>query len=226
MKRFMKTLSAAGLAAGALIAATPASAQVEGRIATADPATTILGTTAFQTASNQINTTYSAQIEQLRTKQQELQQLYAPFDTDSNGQLNETEQTAMQGSASFTQIQTLQGEISGLTGQVNGATIFAVEQVLARYAEALGEVVQQQQVVMLVAPDIVQYVAEGGDISPLVSASLNAKIPSVQIVPPAEWRPSRQGAQVTQTIQQMMVVIRQQQIAQQGQQPAAAPAGR
>ncbi|MEP0391174.1 MAG: OmpH family outer membrane protein [Erythrobacter sp.] len=231
MTRFTKTLRAAGLAACAVFAAAaPANAQVEGRVATADVASSILGTTAFQTASSQINTTYSAQIQQLQTKQQELSQLILPFDTDNNGQLDEAEQNAMQSAPSFSQIQSVQGEIAGLTSQVNGATIFAVEQILVRYSEALSEVVQQQQIVMLIAPETVQFVAEGGDISPLVSASLNAKIPTVQIVPPADWRPSRQGAQVTQTIQQMLVAIRQQaaqqQAQQQAQQPAAAPSGR
>lgn len=231
MTRFIKTVRSAALAAGALMAvvSAPSAAQVQGRIATADVSTTILGTSAFQTASNQINTTYAAQIQQLQTKQQQLSQLILPYDTDNNGQLDDTERTTMQSASNFSQIQTLQGEIAGLTNQVNGATIFAVEQILVRYPEALQEVIEQQQVVMLVAPEVVQYVAEGGDISSLVSASLNAKIPSVQIVPPENYRPSRQGAQVTQTIQQMLVAIRQQQAQQQQQQqqqPSTAPAGR
>lgn len=221
MKRLMKSLNAAGLAAGiatgAIFAASPAMAQVEGKIATADISTSILGTTAFQTASNQISTTYAPQLQQMQTKRQELAQLIATFDTDSNGQLDEAEQTAMQNASNFSQVQTLQSEIDGLTNQVNAATIFAVEQILGRYTEALGEVVEQQQIVMLVAPDAVQFAAEGGDISQLVSASLNTKVPSVQIVPPADYRPSRQGAQVTQTIQQMLVAMRQQQAAQQQQ---------
>ena len=231
MTRFSKTARAAGLAAGALIAAVaaPVAAQVEGRIATADVNTTILGTTAFQTASNQINTTYAAQIQQLQTKQQELSQLIAPYDVDNNGQFTDAERATMQGAANFPQIQTLQSEIAGLTNQVNGATIFAVEQILVRYPEALQEVVEQNQIALLVAPDAVQYIAEGGDISSQVSASLNTKIPSVQIVPPENYRPSRQGAQVTQTLQQMLVAIRQQQAQQQQQQQqqnTTAPAGR
>lgn len=226
MIKLTKTLVAAGIALAATIAS-PLAAQVQGKIATSDVSTAILRTDAFQNASSQINTTYSAQIEQLQTKQQELSQLLSQYDNDGNGQLNDTERTAMQGAANFPQIQTLQGEIAGLTNQVNGASVFAVEQILARYSEALGEVVQQEQIVLLVAPDVVQYVADGGDISQKVSASLNAKIPTVQIVPPADWRPSRQGAKVTQTIQQMLVALRQQQAAQQQQQGARpAPTGR
>jgi len=234
MKRFTKTLGAAGIAAGALIAAaaTPAVAQVEGRIATADITRAIISSNALQTAYNQIGTTYAAQIEQRTTKQQELAQLLQPFDTNSNGQLEESELGGVQSSPNFTQIQTLEQEVAALTNQVNAARVFAVEQIFAQYPTALSEVAQQQQVVAVVVPESLQFVAEGADITPLITNSLNTKIPSVQIVPPANYRPNPNAAQIFQDIQQTLLraqlIQQQQQAAQQGQQqqPANAPAGR
>ena len=229
MTRFSKTLRAAGLAAGALLAAvaTPAAAQVEGRIATADISRAIIGTTALQTAYNQIGTTYAAQIEQRTTKQQELTQLLQPFDTNSNGQLDESELPGVQSAPNFAQIQTLEQEVAGLTNQVNAARVFAVEQIFAQYPAALSEVAQQQQVVAVVVPESLQFAAEGADITPLVTTSLNAKVPSVQIVPPANYRPNANAAQIFQEIQQTLLraqLLQQQQAAQ--QQQNTAPAGR
>lgn len=227
MKTFTKLLASGALALGALAVTAPATAQVQGRIATADVSRAIIGTTALQTAYNQIGTTYSAQIEQRQTKQQQLTQLLQPFDTNSNGQLDESELPAVQNSPQLAQIQTLEGEVSALTNQVNAARIYAVEQILAQYPAAVTEVTAQQQIVMVLQPDTVQYAAEGADISALITTSLNAKVPSVGIVPPADWRPTRNAATIFQEIQQTLVaaqIMQQQQAAQQQQQPA--PSGR
>ena len=225
MKLTTKMLASGALALCALAATAPASAQVQGRIATADVAGSILGTTSFQNGYNQIVETYSAQIEQRQTKQQQLTQLLQPFDTNGNGQLDEAELPAVQNSPSFTQIQTLEQEVAGLTQQVQTARIFVVEQILVRYPEALGEVATQQQVVMVLQPEVLQFAGQGADISALISASLNTKVPSVQVVPPADYRPSREGAQILSDIQVMLVRVQQQQAAQQ-QQATQAPAGR
>ena len=230
MKLFSKMLATAGLAAIAMGVSAPASAQVQGRVATADVSRAILGTQALQNAYNQIGTTYSAQIEQRQTKQTELANLLRPFDTNGNGQLDDAELPAVQGSTSFTRIQTLEQEMQAITNQVNAARIYAVEQILQQYPAALTEVTTQQQIVMVLQPDTIQFAADGADITLQITTSLNTKVPSVQIVPPADYRPSRNGAQIFQEIQQTLVtaqLIQQQQAAQQGQQPAAqAPAGR
>ena len=229
MKPIKTMLASAGLALCAVAAAIPANAQVQGRLATADISRAIIGTNALQTAYSQIGTTYAAQIEQRQTKQQELAQLLQPFDTNGNGQLEESEVPAVQGSANFAQIQTLEQEVAAITQQVNAARIYAVEQILGQYPAALTEVTTQQQIVMVVQPDTLQFAAEGADITQQIVNSLNAKVPSVAIVPPADWRPSRNAAQLFQDIQQTLLtaqLIQQQQAAQQGQQPSQAPTGR
>jgi len=224
-----KLFATAGLAACALTAAVPASAQVSGRMATADVSRAIIGSSALQTAYSQIGTTYSAQIEQRQTKQQQLTTLLQPFDANGNGQLEDSELPAVQQSASFAQIQTLEGEVAAITNQVNAARIYAVEQILAQYATALTDVTTQQSIVMVMQPESVQFAAQGADITQLVTGALNTRVPSVQIVPPADWRPQRQSAQIFQEIQQTLLtaqLIQQQQAAQQQQPAAQAPAGR
>ena len=224
MKTLTKLLASGALALGALAATAPANAQVQGRVAIADVSRAIIGTTALQTAYNQVATTYAAQIETRATKQQELSQLLQPFDTNSNGQLEDSELPAVQNSPSLAQIQTLEGEVSALTNQVNAARIYAVEQILMQYGAAVTEVTTQQQIVMVLQPEAVQFSADGADISPLITASLNAKVPSVQIVPPADWRPSREAVTIFQEIQQLLLtsqLIQQRQQAAQQQQPAA-----
>ncbi|MDP5104045.1 MAG: OmpH family outer membrane protein, partial [Erythrobacter sp.] len=115
-----KLLAPAGLALTAL-AALPASAQVEGRMATVDISGTIIGTTAFQNAYSEVNRTYTQQNDLRRTKSQERQTLLATFDTNGNKQVDDAELAAKQGSTDFTKLQTLEQEIS-----VNGREWVAV----------------------------------------------------------------------------------------------------
>jgi len=226
MKLATKLLASATLALG--ITAAPAAAQVDGRLATADVSRAIIGTSALQTAYSQIGTTYQAQIQTRQTKQQELATLLQPFDANGNGQLDDSELSSVQSSPNFAQIQTLEQEVGSITGQVNNARLYAVEQILVQYPAALNDVVTQQQIVMVLQPGNLQYAAEGADITQQITAALNTKVPSVEIVPPADYRPSREGAQLFQQIQQTLMTAQrmQQQSAAQGQQPAQAPTGR
>ena len=88
MKTLTKVLGAAGLVAAALTTA-PASAQVEGRLATVDTTRAIIGTDALRTAYELITTTYKAQIDQRTAKQNELTELLRPFDTNTNGRIDD-----------------------------------------------------------------------------------------------------------------------------------------
>lgn len=229
MKALTKILAPAGLALATLAVAAPATAQVQGNVAAADVSRAILGTTALQTAYQQVNTTYAGQLETRRTKQAELTALLQPFDANGNGNLEESELPAVQNSPSFTQIQTIEGEVAAINQQVTTARIFAVEQILSQYPAALQEIATAQQIQIVFQPDAIQFSGQGADITPQITTSLNTKVPSVQIVPPADYRPSRQAQQVFQEIQQLLVraqLIQQQQAAQQQQGNTQAPQGR
>ncbi len=228
MKLISKMLASGALALGVAAATVPATAQVQGRIATADVSRAIIGTTALQTAYSQIGTTYQAQITQRQTLQEQLATLLQPFDTNGNGQLDDAELPAVQSSPNLGQIQSLEQQVANISAQVNAARVYAVEQILAQYPAALTEVTTQQQIVMVMQPETVQFAAAGADITEQVTASLNTKVPSVQIVPPADYRPSRNAAQVFQDIQQTLITAQllQQQAAQQQQAQPTAPQGR
>ncbi len=220
MKLLVKSLAAASLAACA-ISAVPATAQVQGRVATLDISRAIIGTSALQTAYNQVSTTYSAQIETRRTKSQERQTLLQGFDTNSDNEVNDAELQAAQSSPQFAQLQTLEQEIAQLTNQIDAGRIFAIEQIFAQYPAALQEVVTQQQIQMVMVPASVLYAPQEADITQQVTTSLNTKVPQVGIVPPAGWQPTRQGVQLFQEIQQTLVaaqVLQQRQQAAQQQQ--------
>ena len=115
-----KLIAPAGLALCALVAL-PAHAQVEGRIATVDISRTIIGTTAFQTAYEQVNTTYTPQNELRRTKAQERQALLQKFDKNADKQVDDSELEAMQKSPDFPKLQTLEQEIQAINNQIDGA---------------------------------------------------------------------------------------------------------
>jgi Skp family chaperone for outer membrane proteins len=227
MTSFTKILAPAGLALMAL-AAIPAQAQVEGRMATVDVSRTIIGTSAFQTAYEQVNQTYAQQNELRRTKAQERQTLLQSFDTNGDKQVNDAELAAKQNSPDFTKLQTMEQEIQALSNQIDGARIYAVEQIIVQYGAALQEVTTKDQIKIVLEPGSLLFAAPEADISQKVTTALNAKVPNVGVVPPAGWQPSREGVQIYQEIQQRLALaaqLQQQQAAQQQANPAA-PVGR
>ena len=228
MAIFSKLLAPAGVALCAL-AALPAQAQVEGRIATVDISRTVIGTTAFQTAYEQVNTTFAQQNELRRTKAQERQTLLQTFDTNGDKQVDDAELAAKQNSPEFAKLQTLEQEIQGLSNQIDAARIYAVEQIILQYGAALQEVTTRQQVKLVVDPGSLLFAVPEADLTDEVTTSLNAKVPSVGIVPPSGWQPSREGVQLYQDIQQRLLTaqrLQQQQQQQQQQGNPEAPAGR
>jgi Skp family chaperone for outer membrane proteins len=196
MTTISKLLASAGLALTAL-ASLPAHAQVDGRMATIDVTRTIIGTTAFQTAFEQVNTTYAQQNELRRTKIQERQTMLAKFDKNGDKQVDDTEQVAMQKSADFPKLQTLEQEIVNLSNQVDGARIYAVEQIIVQYSSALQDVVNADQIKLVVDPGSVLFSVPEADITQKVVTALNARVPAVGVVPPAGWQPSRDGAHLS-----------------------------
>lgn len=228
MTRLAKLLAPAGLVLAAT-AALPAQAQVDGRMASVDVTRTIIGTTAFQTSYEQVNTTYAQQNELRRTKAQERQTMLAKFDKNGDKQVDETEQTAMQKSPDLPKLQALEQEIQGLSNQIDGARVFAIEQIIMQYGSALQDVTTAEQIKVVLDPGTVLFAVPEMDITAKVTAALNARVPAVGVVPPAGWQPSREGVQVYQEIQQRLALaaqLQQQQAATPPQGDTAAPVGR
>jgi Skp family chaperone for outer membrane proteins len=229
MTRLAKLLAPAGLILAAA-AALPAQAQVQGNVATVDIPRTIIGTTAFQTAYEQVNTTYASQNDLRRTKAQERQTMLAKFDKNGDKQVDDTEQAAMQKSPDFPKLQTLEQEIQALNNQIDGARVFAVEQIIVQYPAALQEVATRDKIQIVIDPSSLLFAPPEADITAKVTTALNTKVPAVGVVPPSGWQPSREGVQVYQEIQQRLIAaqLAQQQAAaaQQQQGNPAAPVGR
>lgn len=229
MTRLSKILAPAGLILAAA-AALPASAQVQGNIATVDIPRTIIGTTAFQTAYEQVNTTYAQQNELRRTKAQERQTMLAKFDKNGDKQVDDAEQAAMQKSPDFAKLQTLEQGITALNNQIDGARVFAVEQIIMQYPSALQDVTTKDQIKFVIDPGSLLFAPPEADISAKVTTALNTRVPAVGVVPPSGWQPSREAVQIYQEIQQRLIAatIQQQQAAAAAQQPGnpAAPVGR
>ena len=229
MKFITKTLAAASIMAAGL-AATPAAAQIEGKIATVNPPLSIINTNAFKTAYEQIATTYKPQIDTIQVRGQERQTLLQQLDTNGDKQLDEAEQQAAQGTPQLTRIAAIEQEVGQLSGQVDLARVFAVEQIMAQYGPALQQVAQQLQVQMVVSPEAVIYAPPAASITQQVSAALNTRVPAVQIVPQAGYQPNRNAVATYQQIQQALLTAQaiqaQQQAQQTQQQGAQAPAGR
>ena len=230
MKLVTKTLAAASLAAMSF-AAVPAAAQVEGRMATVNAPLAIINSEALKNAYSQVNTTYKTQIDRMQALQTESQTLLQQLDSNSDGQLDEAEQTAAQNSSQATRLQAIEQEMGQLTNQVDAARVYAIEQIMAQYNPALQDVVNSQNIKMVVTPDSVIYAPTEANITPQVTTALNGKITTAGIVPPQGWQPRRNSVamyqQISQAINTLAALQAQQQAAQQQQQGnTQAPAGR
>ncbi|MEL7444473.1 MAG: OmpH family outer membrane protein [Pseudomonadota bacterium] len=232
MKISSKTVAALGLALAAAtgtFGATSALAQAEGKIATVDARGVIIATQAFQTGYEQIRTTYSAQIQTRQERAQRRQQLLESLDTNGDREINDAELAAAEGTPQATELAQIDSDLQGIQQQLDGARVFVIDQILGQYAAALTEVTEQQQIGVVLAPEVVLFPANGVDISQAVVTSLNAKIPSAGIVPPQTWQPRPESVALFQQIQQFLLraqAIQQQQAAaaaQQGEAPATQP---
>lgn len=229
MKLFKTLLVGASLAT-ATVATAPASAQVQGNIATVNAPAAIINTNAFTTAYQQISTTYKPQIDTIQARQQESQTLLQQLDTNKDNQLDEAEQQAAQNTPQATRLQAIEQEVGQLTNQIEAARVYAIEQILTQYRPSLEQVVQQRQIQLVLSPEVVIYAPQAANITQQVTTALNAKVPSVQIVPPANWQPTRNAVALYQQIQQTLATAQaiqaQQQAAQAQQQNPQAPSGR
>ena len=224
-----KILAAAALA-GAAIASTPAAAQVTGAIATSSPEAVIVRSQARIAAYQQIEQQYTAQLTQIRTLRQEAATLQQSLDTNNDGQLTQAE--AQANPSVVQQIQQKEQQIQQASQPIVLAQTYAIEQLINDYSNVQQQVVQQKNIQLLLSPDAVQWAPETLNVTNDLVTVMNQRVPSVQITPPANWRPRQESLQTQQAVSQILVGVAQQQAAQQaaqqqGQQPAQQqPAGR
>ncbi|OJU59112.1 MAG: hypothetical protein BGO08_05500 [Altererythrobacter sp. 66-12] len=217
-------LLAATLAVAPILAAAPASAQVNG-IAVTDPAIAIASAQALQTAYAQIGTTFQAQRTQLEQVQEQRAGLLRQFDTNNDGQLNEEEQRAAQANtAVIQQIQGLDQQINTIQQPITQARVYVIEQLLMQYSAALQQVTTQNNIQLVLNPNNVVWTTDTVDITQKIAAALNQLAPTVSTSVPQGWQPNRQSVALYQEVQDILLSAAVQQAQQAQQQGQAAPA--
>jgi Skp family chaperone for outer membrane proteins len=228
-----KPAAVAALLSAAVIAV-PASAQVSG-IATADTAVAIARSKALGTAYQQIGTQYASVAQQLQAKRTEINAINAQLDTNKDRNLDQAEVDAAVKAKNplIAQIDTKQKELNSLQDPIVRAQLYSVEQIAQRYEAAQQAVITSKKIGVILTPEAFVWAPDAVDVTPAITAELDRAVPSVAIAPPADWRPSRQGAALYQTIQQLFNNAAQAQAAQaaatqspQPGKPAAAAAPR
>lgn len=216
---------AAATFAGAAIASTPAAAQVAG-IATSSPEAVIVRSQARINAYQQIEQQYATQIQQIRTLRQESATLQQTLDTNNDGQL--TQQEADANPTAVQQLQQKEQQIQAATQPIVLAQAYAIEQLINDYNNVQQQVIQQKNIQILLTPDVIQWAPDTINVTGDMINVLNQRVPSVQITPPADWRPRQESLQTQQAVSQILVGVAQQQAAQQAaqQQQQQQPAGR
>jgi len=221
MKKLL--LAGAAVALSAALAA-PAAAQVNG-IGVSDPAVVVASSTALQAAYQQIGTTFAAQRTQLDQNSQQLSTLVRPFDTNADGQIDDTERAALRANASVSQqVDTLQQTISQTQQPIIAARVYAIEQIAQQLNPAVQSVVAAKGVSVILSPQAVVYVAEAVDLTDEIVAALNAAVPAVSTAVPQGWQPQRSSVQLYEQVQQLLLESAVQQAQSQAAQQPAQPA--
>ncbi|MGL3819432.1 OmpH family outer membrane protein [Sphingopyxis sp. R3-92] len=216
-----KILAASALAVATLsvspILSAPAIAQAKA-VAVADVRMAAARSNAFSTASQQIETTYKAQIDQQQSRGQTLQAeinvLIAKYNEESKK--TPQNQTALQAAAKAVQDkrQAAQAELGRIGGPVDLAVAYVEDQISVRMNEAIKAAMTARKVDLLINPEAVLARENNVDITDAVVAELNKILPNVSIAVPAGYQP---GQLVQQRNQQLMDAAR-------AAQPAAAAA--
>ncbi|MBA4308193.1 MAG: hypothetical protein C0429_15795 [Sphingopyxis sp.] len=218
--------------AAALLAATaiavPASAQVAG-IATADTSVAIARSKALGAGYQSISTQYASFAQQIQQKRKEINDINTQLDTNKDKELTQAElDVAIKAkSPLLTQIDAKQKEINQLQDPIIKAQLYTVEQIALKYEAAQQAVITAKKINVILAPDAFVWAPDAVDVTSAITAELDKAIPVANTVPPADWRPSRQGAALYQQIQQLFDTAARVQAAQAAagqQQPAAVPA--
>lgn len=213
----MKIRNTAAMAAllSATAIAMPASAQVAG-IATADTSVAIARSKALGTAYQQIGTQYASVAQQMQAKRTEINNINAQLDTNKDKNLDQAELDAAIKAKNplLTQIDTKQKEINAMQDPIIRAQLFSVEQIAMKYEAAQQAVITAKKINIILTPEAFVWAPDAVDVTTAITAELDRSTPSVPITPPADWRPSRQGAALYQSIQQLFNNAAQMQAAQ------------
>ncbi|TYC92759.1 OmpH family outer membrane protein [Novosphingobium sp. BW1] len=228
MKTLLKSAALASTLALASVALPGAASAQSGTvvpgIGVADLEGIVLSSAANQTAREQRQTTYKAQIDQANSRraaiQAQLQPLIQKYQADSRA-ANPNEAALQQQAQQIQQIQQQgQQELQQILAPVSLSEAYVNEQIEDKLNDAVKAAMTKKKVTILLNPQSIQAITDGAySLNQDILAELNTAIPTAQIVPPEGWEP-----------RQVREARARQQQAGQAQAPAAgnaaAPAGR
>ena len=205
------------------IMAVPAAAQAKA-VAVADVRVAAARSNAFTVASQQIETTYKAQIDQQQSRGQTLQAEINVLIAKYNEEAKKTpqNQAALQaaGQAVQSKRQAAQAELGQIGAPIELAIAYVEDQISVRMNEAIRAAMTAKKIDLLLNPDAVLARENNVDITDAVVTELNRILPTVSTAVPAGYQP---GQLVQQRNQQLMDAAR---AAQPGATPGApAPTG-
>lgn len=203
-----KLLVASALAIATLSAspmlATPAIAQAKA-IAVADVRVAAARSNAFTVASQQIQTTHKASIDQQQSRGQTLQAEMNVLIAKYNEEARKTPQnaTALQAAAQAVQTkrQSAGEELQRIGAPVELALAYVEDQISIRMNEAIRAAMTAKKIDLLLQPDAVLARENNVDITDSVVAELNRILPNVTITPPAGYQPGQLVQQRNQQLQ-------------------------
>ncbi|GHC92634.1 OmpH family outer membrane protein [Novosphingobium pokkalii] len=214
----MKLRFASALIAGLMISAAPAamaaapaapaasSGPVANGIAFANPQAIVGSSSAYQTAMQQRPVTYKAQIDQAKTRSDQINAQLKPLaDKFQADQKNpKADRAALE--AELGQIQQIQEdgkrEIQQILAPLNLAEQYVIEQISDKLDDATQRAMTKRGAKILLDSQAVVKADPSSDISRDILTELNALIPTAQLVPPAGWMPRAQREAAAQQAQQ------------------------
>jgi len=207
-----KIFTASALAIAALsvspMFAAPAAAQAKS-VAVADVRAAAARSNAFTVASQQIETTYKAQIDQQNTRGQTLQAELNVLIAKYNEEVKKTprNEAAVQaaGKAVQDKQRAAQAELAQIGAPIELAIAYVEDQISVRMNEAIKAAMTAKKVDLLLQPDAVLARENNADITDAVVAEVNRILPNVSIAVPAGYKP---GQLVEQRNQQLLDAAR------------------
>lgn len=205
----------AALAIGATVASQPAAAQVAG-IASADPTLAIAQTKAFAAASQQINTTYKSQFDQMTARdaafKTQIQPLIPQIDTNKDGRVSQDEFNAAQAAKSPAAAQWVAAQtahdtdVDAMSAPILRAQAYAIESIINAYPAALKQVIADKKISVILTPESFVYAPDAVDVTADIAAAMDKTTPTVSIAAPASWAPQQQTLQIQQQIQRLIAI--------------------
>lgn len=202
--------------------AAPAASSVPGPqvIAIADLDAVASNSDATRVAAQQRQVTYKAQIDQYKTRSQQLQAQIEPMITkyQKDAAAPNPNQAALQAEGEAIQRLQQQGkaELQQIIKPVVYSEAYVNEQIEDKLNDAVTSAMKKQGVTVLLSAQAVLATQNAFNLNPAILAELNTAIPTAQLVPPAGWEPR----QIREQQQQAAAAQQAQQAA-----PAARPAG-